>query len=94
VAQRYPIEAHLEYSSAASTGRGRTRNISLSGVYIEAPAAVAPRDRVEVRFSFFVGSFEVVFPAEVVRLAENGFAVRFENLGDPQLQILRRVLPN
>jgi hypothetical protein len=94
VAPRYPIEAHLEFSSPSSTGRGRTRNISLSGAYIDAPPEVSPRDRIEVRFSFFVGSFEVAFPAEVVRLAENGFAVRFQDLGEPQLRILKRVLPN
>jgi hypothetical protein len=30
----------------------------------------------------------------VVRLTEDGFAVRFQDLGEEQLRILRRVLPS
>jgi hypothetical protein len=90
---RFQIQAPLEYRSPSATGHGRTRNISLSGVYIEAPPELAPHDAVEVRFSFFVGSFDIPFPGEVVRLGPDGFAARFGALGDAQLRILRRALP-
>ena len=48
---------------------------------------------VMLRFSFFPGSFETWFSANVVRHTADGFAVHFENLADDQAAILRRALP-
>jgi hypothetical protein len=47
-----------------------------------------------ISFSFFPGSFDTWFPAEVVRHTKDGFAIRFSHLGKRQLEILRRALPN
>ncbi len=92
-APRLRIQAPMEYGQDAETGRGFTKDVSLSGVRIEqASLAVLIETELRLRFSFFLGSFETLFPGKVVRHITDGFAVQFGSLDVAQLEILRRVL--
>ena len=96
IARRYPIQAPVEYEQTSVTGRGTTQDISSSGVHIAMSNASPPLsigNGVKLRFSFFVGSFNVAFPANVVRHTSGGFAVRFDRLGPTHRDVLRQALP-
>ncbi len=85
----------MEYEDHSLTGRGFTANISVSGVRIEQASQPVPIGmQLGLRFSFFHGSFEAQFGAEVVRHSEDGFAVRFGSLDKASLNILRTALPS
>ncbi len=92
-APRLRIQAPMEYGQDAETGRGLTTDVSLSGVRIErASLAVPIETELRLRFSFFLGSFETLFPGTVVRHTTDGFAVQFGSIDVAQLEILRRAL--
>ncbi len=83
----------MEYGQDAETGRGFTKDVSLSGVLIERASVEVPIDtELRLRFSFFLGSFETRFQGEVVRNTTDGFAVQFGSLDAAQLEILRTAL--
>lgn len=91
---RYPIRVPTEYQHPSVVGRGTTWDVSLSGVRIaDATFQIRVGAGVMIRFSFFPGSFETWFPANVVRHTNDGFAVRFEPLSEDQIAVLRRALP-
>ncbi len=83
----------MEYGPNAESGRGFTKDVSLSGVRIEqASVAVPIETELRLRFSFFLGSFETLFPGNVVRHTTDGFAAQFGSLDVAQLEILRTAL--
>ena len=83
----------MEYGQDAETGRGSTKDVSLSGVRIEqASVAVPIETELRLRFSFFLGSFQTLFRGKVVRHTTDGFAVQFGSLDAAQLEILRTAL--
>jgi len=90
---RVPVEYRVQFD--VTQGRGLLWNISRSGLRIEqATAPVAPGTKIEVRFSFFPGSFETELSAEVVRRTHmGGFAARFCGLAPHQSDMLLRLLP-
>ena len=90
---RFAIRVPVEYQHPTVIGRGTTWDVSLSGVRVEgASFRIRVGAGVMLRFSFFPGSFEIWFPANVVRHTADGFAVRFEELEDDQVAILQRAL--
>ncbi len=92
-APRLRIQAPMEYGQDAETGRGFTKDVSLSGVRIEQASLAVPIETdLRLRFSFFLGSFDTLFRGEVVRHTTDGFAVQFRSLDEAQLEILRRAL--
>ena len=93
-APRFSIYAPVEYEEHSVTGRGFTENVSISGALIEAASLPAPIGaNLQLRFSFFPGSFATPFIGKVVRHAGDGFAVQFVNLDESELEILRTTLP-
>ncbi len=91
-APRLSIQAPTEYENS-HMGSGFTKNVSLSGVRIEhASRSIAIQTEIRLRFSFFTGSFDTIFQGTVVRHTEGGFAVQFGDMGEAQLQMLRRIL--
>ena len=93
VAPRFSVQVPTEYENS-HMGSGLTENVSLSGVRIEhASKSMVIRTEIQLRFSFFVGSFDTVFRGTVVRHTEDGFAVRFVAMGEAHLVVLRRSLP-
>jgi hypothetical protein len=102
IATRYDIRVPVEYvrdpvESGYSTliGRGTTWDVSLSGVRLSQPTLpIVVGSGVIISFSFFPGSFDTWFPAEVTRHTKDGFAIRFVHLEKRQHEILRRALPS
>ena len=91
-ASRFTVRVSTEYEGA-DMGSGFTENVSLSGALIEyASTSIPIRTEIRLRFSFFSGSFDTVFRGTVVRHVEDGFAVQFVDMGETQLEMLRRVL--
>ena len=89
-APRLSIQVPTEYENS-HTGSGFTKNVSLSGVRVEhASISMAIQTEIGLRFSFFVGSFDTVFRGTVVRHTGDGFAVQFGDMGEAQLEVLRR----
>ena len=96
-ATRFSVQAPTEYEySHDTTGSGLTENLSLSGVLVErASILIAIQSEIRLRFSFFTGSFDTVFRGTVVRHTGDGFAVHFGNMGEADLDVLRRgMLPS
>ncbi len=96
IAPRYRIRVPVEYEQAAATGRGTTWDVSTSGVHVamsHASPSLLIGSEVKLRFSFFMGSFAVAFPANVVRHTPDGFAVQFDRLGPTHRDLLRQALP-
>ncbi len=92
-ARRFIIEVPTEYEDS-QTGSGLTENVSISGVRIErASKSIAVQTEIRLRFSFFTGSFDTLFQGTVVRHTGDGFAAQFVNMGEAQLEVLRRILP-
>ena len=92
-APRFGVQVPTEYENS-HMGSGFTENVSLSGVRIEYASVSMPiQTEIQLRFSFFAGSFDTVFRGSVVRHTDAGFAVRFVDMGDAQLEVLRRSLP-
>ena len=90
---RFGLRAPTEYSEGR-TGRGTTENISLSGALIEnISEQQLVGTRLDLRFSFFAGSYETPFAGRVVRLTDRGFAVEFVELDSTQHQLLHNALP-
>ena len=93
VAPRLIIQVPVEYGQDDETGRGFTKDVSLSGVRIDqASLAVPTATELRLRFSFFLGSFETLFGGKVVRHTTDGFAVQFGSLDGAQLATLRTTL--
>ncbi len=93
-APRFSVCVPMEYEDHSVTGRGFTKNVSLSGVLIKqasSPALIGTNLR--LRFSFFLGSFATPFRGKVVRHAEDGFAIQFASLDEAEFEVLRRALP-
>ncbi len=83
----------MEYGQDAETGRGLTKDVSLSGVRIEQVSLAVPIEtELRLRFSFFLGSYATLFPGKVVRHTTDGFAVQFGSLDVAQLETLRTAL--
>ena len=79
------IEAVFRVDSANSRGEvamGMARNVSLGGAYIETDLRLLPGELMIVTFELLGQPFKV--QAEVVRVMESGFGVRFSV--DPQQQ--------
>ena len=92
-APRFGVYVPMEYEDHSVTGRGFTKNVSLSGVLIEQASWPAPIGAsLRLRFSFFQGSFETPFRGKVVRHAEEGFAIQFASLEESEREILRTAL--
>ncbi len=92
-APRFGVQAPAEYENS-HVGSGLTENVSISGVRIEhASRSIAIQTEIRLRFSFFMGSFDTVFRGTVVRQTGDGFAVQFGDMGEAQLEVLRRILP-
>lgn len=90
---RFEVRVPAEFEGGAS-GSGTTWNISFSGVLIENASERLPiGTRVEVRFSFFPGSFGTTFVGRVIRHTERGFALEFSDLDDPHRKVLTAALP-
>ncbi len=93
VAPRLRIQTPMEYGQDAETGSGFTKDVSLSGVRIEKASLAVPIEaELRLRFSFFQGSFDTVFPGKVVRHTTDGFAVQFGSLDVAQIETLRTAL--
>ncbi len=91
-ASRFTVRVSTEYEGG-HTGSGFTENLSLSGVLIEYASTLIPiKTKIGMRFSFFVGSFDTLFQGTVVRHTEDGFAVQFVDMGETQLEVLRKIL--
>ncbi len=91
-APRFSIQVPTEYANS-HTGGGLTENVSLSGVRIEhASVSIEIQTDIRLRFSFFMGSFDTVFLGTVVRHTGDGFAAQFGDMGEAQLEVLRRIL--
>ena len=92
-ATRFSVQAPTEYEySRDTTGSGLTENLSLSGVLVErASILIAIQSEIQLRFSFFTGSFDTVFRGTVVRQSSDGFAVHFGDMDEAQLRVLRRI---
>ncbi len=89
-APRFSVQAPTEYGNS-HMGSGFTKNVSLSGALIEhASISLAIQTEIRLRFSFFMGSFDTIFLGTVVRQAGDGFAVQFGDMGETQLEVLRR----
>ena len=93
IAPRYRIQVPVEYEQASATGSGTTWDISTSGAHVASHASPSLGSEMTLRFSFFVGSFDVAFPANVVRHTPDGFAVQFDQLSRPHRDVLRQALP-
>ena len=92
-APRFEVRAPAEFQNDAR-GSGMTWNVSVSGVLIEHASALLPiGTQVEVRFSFFPGSFDTTFVCHVVRQTEHGFALVFSGLDEPRRKVLKTALP-
>ena len=90
---RFEVRAPTQYANH-ERGTGTTENVSVSGVLIQnATRAVGVGSSLEVRFSFFPGSFDTPFTARVIRHTDDGFALQFDDLGPPQISLLRSALP-
>ncbi len=95
IARRFDLRVPVEYEGSEAQGDGMTWDISVTGARIENASAPVERSaKVEIRSSFFPGSFEIELTAVVVRVTETGFAVRFVDLGPRQRELLSAVLPN
>ena len=93
-APRFNLRVPVVYRHGTSTGEGMIWNISTSGARIErASIREAPGTSLLIHASFFPGSFEVELPAEVVRETDEGFSVRFIELQERELSMLKAALP-
>ena len=93
LARRFLLRVPVEYENGVP-GSGTLWNVSESGARIEEVSRlVEPGSSLTLRFSFFVGSFDVPLRGETVRAIDWGFAVRFIDVSEPQLDMLRRALP-
>ncbi len=91
-APRISVQVPTKYENP-HIGYGFTENLSVSGVSIEHTSGpMAIQTEIRLRFSFFMGSFDTVFRGTVVRHTKDGFAVRFVDMGEAQLDVLRRGL--
>lgn len=91
-AHRYTVRVSTEYESS-EVGSGFTENVSISGALVEYASRVIPiQTKIQLRFSFFPGSFDTVFRGIVARHTEDGFAVEFVDMGETQLEVLRKIL--
>jgi len=93
VAPRFDVQVPTEYENS-HIGSGLTENLSLSGVLIEyASPSIPIQTEIQLRFSFFSGSFDTAFRGTVVRQTKDGFAVRFVDMSEAQLEVIRKSLP-
>jgi hypothetical protein len=84
----------MEYTNGSVRGEGTVWDISASGARIEnASEPVSQGTTLGLRSSYYPGSFGVELKGDVVRHTETGFAVQFVQLGSPQVDLLRRILP-
>jgi len=96
-ASRIALRVPVSYRSAGADiwGEGTSWNISRSGALLEWASKPAPvGTELLLWFSFFPGSTGTALPGTVTRTTPNGFAVRFGELEDDQVYLLKRALPD
>lgn len=89
IAPRVPLKLDVEYrkSYARETDSGTLRNISLTGAFLEAPAAeLLKQDKVTLVFS--VSGRTRKINAQVVWTNSNGAGVVFNHFNNRDLQII------
>jgi hypothetical protein len=80
-ATRFAVRLPVRMQLAGGCVRGTTRNLSLGGVLVEAPLALACRTRLVVFLALPGASEELVLDAVVRRVEPDAIALRFERLG-------------
>ena len=96
VAPRFSLGIPTRYqvSGEAPIGTGVIQNISKSGALVDDESCKAPvGSRIRLSFSLLPTSQPVKLSAEIVRMADTGFAVRFRDLDPRNRQLLEAALP-
>ncbi len=92
-ARRYEFSGPVEFRGDEGLGTGTIWNVSASGALIERASAIVERGTpLQLRVSYYPGSFEIELPSEVVRTTPTGFAVRFTSLDAESRRLLAKVL--
>ncbi len=95
-APRFALEIPARYQIRGEEpiAMGMIQNISKSGALVDDKGPGAPvGSRLRLSFSLFPDSHPLQFSAEIVRIANTGFAVRFTDTDPRNRKLLEAALP-
>ena len=75
-ATRMPYETLLAYASRTTAGKGKVRDISSGGLFLETPRMFAVGDQLDMDFQFRHGQKNMAILGEITRITPTGVGVK------------------
>lgn len=90
---RKPIQINVAiHSTNIGLISGRTRNVSMGGMYIKTAPGIAMQENIIIRVAFMIGRKMKTLPAMVVRSDPGGFGLVFNDLKPEAIDNLSALL--
>jgi len=90
--ERKPIQLNAMINSTETLISGKTDNIGMGGMYLK----IAPGININAQHSLSVslsdGDDTVTFPSTIIRISEDGLALKFSDYSPEMLGMLRKIL--
>ena len=75
-ATRMPYETLLSYASSNTAAKGKVREISSEGLFLETPRMFAVGDQLDIDFQFRHGQKNMAILGEITRITPTGVGVK------------------
>ncbi|HEB85511.1 MAG TPA: PilZ domain-containing protein [Gammaproteobacteria bacterium] len=90
--ERKHVQINAMINSSETLISGKTHNISMGGMYLKIAPGINIRSRHAISVSLSDGDDTVTFQSTIIRIDEDGLALKFSNYSPEMLSLLRRLL--
>jgi len=90
--ERKPVQLNALINSTETLISGKTDNIGMGGMYLKIAPGINIRAQRTISVSLSDGDDTVTFPSKVIRIDEDGLALKFSNYSPEMLSMLRKIL--
>ncbi len=90
--ERRQVQLNAMINSTETLISGKTDNISMGGMYLNVAPGINLNNQRAISVSLSNGDHTVTFPSKIVRIDEDGLALKFSNYSAEMLRMLRVLL--
>ena len=90
--ERKPIQLNALINSTETLISGKTDNISMGGMYLKIAPSINISAQHAISVSLSDGDHTVTFASTIIRIDEDGLALKFSNYSPEMLNMLRKLL--
>jgi len=90
--ERKRVQLNALINSTETLISGKTENIGMGGMYLKVAPGVNLRNQRNINVSLSNADRTVTFPSTIIRIDENGLALKFSDYSAEMLEMLRTLL--